>query len=793
MEAYAPFKLLARPNQWLYDHLKGTAELSEEIVKSKNIDDRDRLARLSYLTGFCHDFGKGTTYFQSYLNNSEKTEKARHSLLSSIFAYYVVKREMCETDAVLSSLAVMKHHTDLQDLLGTYGMKNKIIEEKGLLKQQIDNLKQNSLAEMNKIYESIGKDLVSDFLNAFDSTLNEMMSIRNGNFWKALKEDPWKVFFEFMFIYSVLLDADKLNAAELSLPKYGELRPDMVDAYIKNFDPKSPLFDLRNEAYNEVVGSVNDIGDKRILTIELPTGSGKTLAGLSLALKLREKIKGSKGFAPKIIYTLPYLSIIDQVQREIEKVLTGVGGKELCVDETHHSEIPTNLMLVHHHLSDLYYKDEDTELEPEKAELLVEDWHSSLVLTTSVQLFQSIITNKKKAIRKLHNMSNSIIILDEIQTIEYEYWDTIREFTEKLARTLNSWVIVMTATQPFIFTDVKQLIREPARYYKRLNRVDFSIGKKKIKVDELIQGISDTELKMGDMMIVVNTVKSAQDIYLKLKERLKKMLGEPTIDDVGIANFGSIEMIYLSTHIVPKQRRERICRIKEDKVAKLIVSTQLIEAGVDISVKRLIRDLAPIDSIVQAAGRCNRNNDPHERGMVSVVQMIDDNEKLFADKIYGGTLASISWHIINGLPDKVNETDFVVEAIKKYYEQVHERGKGNDCFIKAVSKFAFSELRDFSLIKEEPYKSDVFVEADDSAVEIFEKYKKLKLIKDLKERKEEFNTNKRRFYDYVINVKVDEKLSEEQGLFVIRRNELDVNYDREIGYKLEEKDDDIYL
>jgi len=349
--------------------------------------------------------------------------------------------------APISWLVILRHHGNIKNLRGTEGEIEKLNEDKETVKRQIDDIIKNNLKEIKETYNELCDSIdIEKFFGEFENILKKVEL--DGR--KLTKNRNLEYYFLILFFYSILLDSDKLDASNITnLPKRQEIPPNIVDTYkkVKFIDNKPNSINcLRNNAYEEVISNLDtiDLPKDRILSIELPTGCGKTLTALSFALKLREKVKNKLGFTPKIIYSLPFLSIIDQNAEIFYEVLS-------LFDKN----VPSNLLLKHHHLSDIEYKlgiNREFEcLDIGKSLILTEGWHSEIVITTFVQFFHSLITNKNRAARKFHNIVNSIIILDEIQSIPYKYWSLLNQVLKYLSYNFNCWIILMTATQPLVF------------------------------------------------------------------------------------------------------------------------------------------------------------------------------------------------------------------------------------------------------------------------------------------------------------------------------------------------------
>ncbi|OQX52050.1 MAG: hypothetical protein B5M53_09505 [Candidatus Cloacimonas sp. 4484_209] len=767
----------------LYEHLKNVGETSKKNILSKKIENSELFAEISCLIGISHDFGKGTTYFQKHLKENKKTEKAYHGKLSSIFGYYLIKKYL-ESNNILNSsnqflpfvawLVILKHHGDIGNLMDRDGELEKL-NELETVREQIEDIKRNYFDELKATYKNLSPIEINlgEFFSEFD---NICVEIKEKGEELAIAREI-KNYFLILFFYSVLLDADKLDASgidfellEREKERWNQIPADLVDRYKAiRFTDATDIDIIRNEAYYEVISNLREIkenpGDTRVLSIELPTGCGKTLTAFSFALKMREIVREKIGFTPKIIYSLPFLSIIDQnagvlseVLLEPDEICTWEKFLDMSEDERRNKldSIPSSLLLKHHHLVDVKYKTEDEELDidAEKSLLLIEGWHSEIMVTTFIQFFHSLITNRNKAARKFHNMINSIIILDEVQSIPYEYWRLVKDCLAHLAYTYNCWIILMTATQPFIFREreIKPLITHKEKYFEKFNRVKYLVKLEAEEFSKFKERIL-AEILNGDedIAVIVNTISASKDLHKFLRKELKGIYGEAKIGERGIAEFKHLWLINLSTHVLPVHRAGRIREIKErGDMRKIIITTQLIEAGVDISVDRIYRDFAPFDCIVQSGGRCNRNGEKEE-GICEIVYLKDERNRGFCN-IYDSTLMDITREILEK-KNYVGENELGL-FIQKYFEMTLDRGseeksKGN---LEAMRRLNFSDIGEFKLIKGDRPKIDVFVEIDDDASRIWKDYEEIRSIENRFERKNRFLEIRNEFYNYVISI-----------------------------------------
>lgn len=330
-----PFSIRSHPQKYLYTHLKNVGEIGKEIFAQKKFENNDIYGEISYLIGISHDFGKATTYFQDRLLNNVKTEKAYHGLISGIFGYYLVKKFTKKIDKIkinhlpaIAFIVISRHHGNLHNLLGTNGELQRLTDEMDVLNIQIENIKKYQLQEVKSIYAKLNSQIcIEDFLENFEEIIKQLKTDCR----KLSKERSIENYFHLMMLYSALLDGDKLDASGIErCPERRKFdNEDLVDIYKRmKFGEieRKGIDDLRERAYAEIVSKLDkiDIKKDRILSIELPTGCGKTLTVLSFALKLRKRVESQLEFIPRIVYSLPFLSIIEQNSEVISEVLAPV-------------------------------------------------------------------------------------------------------------------------------------------------------------------------------------------------------------------------------------------------------------------------------------------------------------------------------------------------------------------------------------------------------------------------------------------------------------------------------------
>jgi len=482
---------------------------------------------------------------------------------------------------------------------------------------------------------------------------------------------------------------------------------------------------------------------------------GKTLTALNVAFKLSDKLETDY----KIIYALPFTSIIDQNYQILDEIL----GKP-----------SSEVLLKHHYLAEKDFKLSDESLTYDISEYLIENWDSKIIVTTFVQLLESIFSNKNRKLKKVHNVVNSIIILDEVQSIPYKYWKLINMVFKEIARCYNTYIILVTATLPLLFSEEKkeiiELVESKKTYFKNLNRIKINLKyiSEKTTMDDFFQIIKNdiNDNNLNSYLFIVNTIKSSIKLYEYLLKNYDKRY----------------EIIYLSTNIIPKERMKRINKIKETKKV-LVVSTQMVEAGVDIDINRVYRDMASLDSINQSCGRCNRNNN-EGTSEVFVVNLVDDNNNEYSKYIYGRILLKSTLDILKEY--KMIEEPNFLDINNQYYSKI-TKSKSDDISIEILKhieelkyKSAFEGEKRFRLFDNTFKTVDVFINIDNKSEELWNQYMKIKEF-EIHDRKKAFDKIKSNFLSYVISVP-SKYYDGEEGFNLINKDELLNYYESDTGF-----------
>jgi CRISPR-associated endonuclease/helicase Cas3 len=721
-----------------------------------------------------HDFGKATEYFQRKLKGEKFRGKERnlsnHSLISAIYTFFVLRKFFKENYKypLIGFYTVANHHAGiLRNFSDALRLDEKSIEILQKQTESIDPKKVNTFIENLQLEEKI-KNLLKFDKEEFLSFLKEVLDIFDElgeELEEVFNEETLKDFLTVSNLFSLLVDSDKTEAGTQNIeealksvnPKV-EIPPEVVDEFKRNLKRETPINTLREEAYKEVDTAKLDLKN-HFYTLTLPTGLGKTLTGLKFVLKLKEELEKEIGNSVKVIYSLPFLSVIDQNAQVLEKIFKPFGEK---------------ILVKHHHLSlGEYLKEEEDKYE--QTRLLVEAWNAPIVITTFVQLFESLIPFKNSTARRHNKFANSVVLIDEVQALPSEFWYLLREYLKEFAEINNTYFVFMTATQPYLVDKGKELIQNKEKFFSAVNRYRVELNLEEQTLEEFFQNFEPKEGK--SYLFILNTVESSKKAYKLLLEK-------------GISEG---QLCYLSTALTPYDRRRKIEDIRKGK-CRFAVTTQLVEAGVDIDFSVVIRDFAPLDSLIQSAGRCNRNFRIKE-GVFKVLNLVNEKGKRYSSRIYDIILLQITEKLLKEFQPKDEKE--LINLSDRFYKEVwnsKSRDKSKE-LLNRIRKLEFNKLRDFKLIKEQPFKSDVFVQQNPQAVEIWNKVKtifgnlKEKKI-DLWEAKKRFEILKGDFYQYVVSVDVSKNqpfLDEELNIFYVPYGELENYYDPEMGFIREGK------
>jgi CRISPR-associated endonuclease/helicase Cas3 len=530
----------------LCDHLRETADLAEHFAAKFGAAAFGRAA------GLLHDIGKASDGFQRYLvrchqarlNGTAPPSRSVDHKLAGVSAALSI----AHTGRILA-IPILGHHGGIPD---AGAMEERL--DKGQSTEMLPEL----LSRMQHVLGSFEEAGLTSPRQAMDSLALDLF-IR--------------------MLFSALVDADFLDTeGHLTPDKSGKRGGYSASATLwKRFEHKQARFQaeaadtkvnrLRRGIYEACVRCAEK--DQGVFRLTVPTGGGKTRSAMAFALKhaVRHKLD-------RVIVAIPYTSIIDQNAEEYRKIL---GRRNV---------------LEHHSAAD--WPDTDGYSEAQvRAELASENWDMPIIVTTTVQFFESLFSNKPSKCRKLHNIAKSVIILDEVQTLPIGMLQPILDMLKELVAYYGVTLVLSTATQPALsgdspyvsgFSSVTEIVPDAEKYFAALKRVEYRVEPDSWPWER----VADEMRGHHQALCVVNSRRDALDLF--------NLLDDPAA-------------FYLSTLMCPAHRRDVLKRIKRRLHLKQqcrVVSTQLVEAGVDLDFPYVMRALGPLDRIVQAAGRCNR-------------------------------------------------------------------------------------------------------------------------------------------------------------------------------------------
>ena len=746
----------------LRNHLDAVAGRTREVIPpDSTTTGGDPLDEVAAVAAQCHDVGKATTWFQAYvLGESESSKRTNHSLLGAYLGYYVLDRSGYDSEDCLAAfVATAKHHGRLPNVEeyvdGVARFENESEannERQRVVIEQVRNIDDHRRPFAQSFVADATDDAGSwgEFVSKItDESLFGTVYEHFDQFsFGSDRSSPSEAFYQVLLqLWSGLILADKTTAAGIEDGNLTASEPDLrvLSDYIDDLGGGSDdsriraLDGLRDEARQGVLAGVKTFrnSEESIATLTLPTGMGKTLTGLSAALALRED--GSR-----VVYALPFTSVIDQVADELTEVFDSDGRDDL--------------LTIHHHLAETVTElddngDEGTDEDARLAEMVAESWRSGMTLTTFVQLFESLVGPGNTQSMKLPALYDSVIVLDEPQALPMKWWKLVRRLATILTEEYDATVVAMTATQPALFNDAFELVDDVDRYFARFERVEYDVHDSALAFDDtdatldyetagktILEETGGTDSGLA----VCNTIDSAAaltdtieeqgavvDVGRHLTETLKTESvgghgseGKETNDEVtaddGVDVDALVErveqaldpnkcaLIHLSTRLRPQDRLaliETTKRLTERSVPLVAVSTQLIEAGVDISFDRVYRDIAPIDSVVQAAGRCNRSFE-RDRGTVTLWWLAppDETTKTPSQAVYDSrgvstiSLTSKTLDAIGAGDGTVAERKMTRDAVQHYYGLVSDRNPGDPQFVDWVNETKAAKLGGLSLI-----------------------------------------------------------------------------------------------
>lgn len=665
-------KCYSHPGKLLKVHLVNVVSLSKRFTGS----------RAAELVSLFHDIGKVNPNFQQKLDGLCPKGYNHHAYLSAYVFFlslirnssiFQIPQGFNRKNYLISLITIVaKHHGDLPNMMPNNG--NSILSDYEVV---------NLYAFLDKTDIPLD-EIISELIELLGIKTTEFTSLesletqRVRNTFAELvtnKPNEYKValpfYLEIQSIFSALIKADKSDAGDMvstidkeaeDLESFSHIYPSILQHYLDDLNSQTLLnierTKIRLESINSIRKGLKE--GKQIFELTAPTGSGKTLMLLSLASEII-KSKGAK----RIIYGLPFLSITEQVESEVLKILKGY---EYFVQRIDSKSTNTRFDDIQKELDE--NPSEKLLQELEALEFQEDTFGYPFIITTFVRIFETLLGNKNHELMKLPNFSNCVFLLDEIQSLPPRLYGFFVAYLGKFCKLTGSFAIVSTATQPALRLpddnkEAKEFFLDYEQPFKLLslshyenpvfNRYTVEVQKSIIDIEQLGHQVLQEE---KSVLVILNTIQDTKDLYNFIT-----------------GNMDDTNVLLLNTHFTPRDRSLKVYLAKRklrqgDKV--ILISTQLIEAGVDIDFPVLYRDFATISSVVQSAGRCNRNGKNPEKGKVVVVRLgINQGER--SSLIYRG-------------PDK--------ELIKFSRESFYESGICEEKDMLNIQKTFFEKICD---------------------------------------------------------------------------------------------------
>lgn len=817
---FAHYEYKTGKKQLLEDHLFIVAE--ESFIVANEIEK----GYISLLIGLFHDLGKTSTAFQTMMLNQTK-EKVNHSTAGAKYLFNRIEKTLGENQSELvgsmqyaaSFLEVVCYvisaHHGLYDIPLTSDNET---DQKFGFSKLIKRIGESCSAEYQEQYNTEVipyAQLIEDkFQQKYEYSIDCLILKAFSQYvrtWETLSpvDDSEKNFYEGLIVrllLSILKNADILDTInayndEIITPISNQQSEILAKKYLKGIEEQYRLYQQAKSTspINQIRTSIAETAKNRgkmdssgVYRLDLPTGAGKT--NLSMRYGFHQMVDQHK---KKFFYVAPFLSILEQNSFQIKKII-GLNTEGVL---EHHSNISND----ENKFDDS--KDEN-ELGDSKEiamkDYLLDTWDSPIVLTTLVQLFQTFFKSKSSNIRRFSNLMNSVLILDEVQSLPIEVTTLFNLTINFLSQVMKVNVVLCTATQPVYDSkeikhkiqyggrkgecvDLIEMTKEERKFFERTEIYKFNEDNTLASLEDIVEEIN--KYPKETILIVLNTKKAVSNLYELIKKQNDRCC------------------YHLSTNMCAKHRLEIIQTMKKEMAQKplVCVSTQLIEAGIDLDFNRVIRSYAGIDSIVQASGRCNREG-KIDKGVVKLVNVINEQENLEHTGL-------------KAIKDKKNITEQIIlkkespilieELNNEFFERYYSNTKSKnfdyptqkdkatvfDLLSSNSEKQLYSGLvlrqsfktasQQMDLIKEDSFSVIVYYDNNHAKIEAL-----ITAIKNFESTYEASDANQikklmRELQQYTINIRTGNKLS--SAVMYFKNNQIAIlqehYYDQEVGLK----------
>lgn len=632
-------------------------------------------------TAMYHDLGKLSSAFQTYIDPEHPNKKkTTHALIGALLFLYQHGNQLDKASLPVF-LSILKHHGNLEDV---NTLAYDLSDADDLLDSHPNLI--NALREIKAI-TGINHNLdLEECCNYFDSD----------NFVKEGNLSGIDSYFHIKEVFSKLIFADKYEA--IFKQKFIETPFENVKYYLGRLNVHlskkvNNLSKIRNSAREDIIHNFSKNTNKSIFIIEAPTGIGKTFSALHLALEIISRKKKKR-----LITSLPMTSIIDQTFDEYSKIF----------DE--------NILLKFHHLtfSKSYIINHDKEGEDEqeyfkqKDSYLTKSWaEDKVIITTFNQVLNLLYSNKNSDLIKFWTLRDSVIIMDEIQAIPRVLLQDFAKTISLLSNKLNIDFILMSATVPAIksFLDPSLIAELLDNKYFTLdfnNRYALRFDNKIVSEDDLLVSIIRQHQNKKSILTVVNSKKFAYRVYNCLIEKYKEK------DNIFL----------LSSSFIPKHRKEiisKISKLLEDEEPPILISTQVIEAGVDLDFDYGFREFSPFYSIIQTAGRVNRENRESVKSSATLVVFPEIGYSPYHQNDL------LKKEVVGLLSEEIRENN-LLPLLKKYFSIAIKRTPIEMLLYEKMQNLEFQKVIKIfndNYMKEFPYTVPLFVEIEEGLYEEF--------------------------------------------------------------------------
>lgn len=684
--------------QSLEDHLTGVAERAQQNA------EKIGLGKIGELLGLLHDVGKYSDAFQQYIRSAEglidqdsdeyvDVAKRRGKIDHSTAGSQIVWRALSDADSVVRevtaqilALILASHHSGLIDCLKPDGAD--LFTRRMVKEDSLTHLSEVRLKLPHSLIQRI-EDLLEDAalvssLHAFLTAIREKEKrIPEGKFRRAC----FKTGLLLRMLFSSLIDADRTDTADFERGHDSrshikgetcdwEVLMERLENHLAVLASESPLDQDRRAISDHCRCAA--AREKGIFTLTVPTGAGKTLASLRFALHHALRYKDTPQKIDRIFYIIPYTSIIDQNADSVRKILEPAEEKGKIVLECH-----SNLT---------------SEQETWRNRLLAENWDAPIIFTTSVQFLETLFGGGTRNARRTHRFASSIFIFDEIQTLPVRVVHLFCNAINFLTEQCGASAILCTATQPLLngvdktqgaaaYIPDDEIMPNTSELFERFRRVEvIDRTRSRGYTDEETAALTLEERSLfGTCLTIVNTTETARKVYNIVNEE-----------------FGNT--VHLSANMCPAHRMKVLNKIRADlsdnpQIPLICISTQVIEAGVDVDFGAVVRCLAGLDSIAQAAGRCNRHG-RRKRGRVSIINLNGENIEKLTDIRKGRDIMRLILAERKSDPDAAVADLLAPDVMDRYfrhyfYERAMEmryevRGERDDSLLNMLSENTYA-------------------------------------------------------------------------------------------------------